>query len=35
MKSFKKGMFYGKSIVMLMPLIGVAYTIITFYNYTS
>jgi len=35
MKTFKRGLIYGKHIVMLMPLIGVTYIIISFYNYTS
>ena len=35
MKTFKRGLFYGKHIVMLMPLIGITYIIISFYNYLT
>jgi uncharacterized membrane protein len=37
MKSFNRGMYlyYGRMIVLLTPILGVCYTVIEFYNYTS
>ena len=35
MEPFKQGMYYGRMIVLLTPILGVCYTVITFYNYTS
>ena len=35
MKPVEQYMYYGRMIVLLTPILGVCYTVITFYNYTS